>query len=120
MKSDLGALQHIIQCLGVDSSLVLTPEFVGQCLTTDTPYEHTSSKVVKWVIRKFNLQYSHIKYDDNALLFKLLYSGNHSCTQWLLETFDIPLHDVVCRLTKPNLWIDLAGWQFHHHTLQCS
>ncbi|KAH3714328.1 hypothetical protein Pelo_19164 [Pelomyxa schiedti] len=58
MKNDLRAIQHVIQSVGVDSSLVLTPEFVGQCLTTDIPYEHTSSKIVKWVIRKFDLHFS--------------------------------------------------------------
>ncbi|KAH3714110.1 hypothetical protein Pelo_19382 [Pelomyxa schiedti] len=43
MENDLKALQRVIQSVGVDSSL-LTPEFVGQCLTT---YKHPRSKIVK-------------------------------------------------------------------------
>ncbi|KAH3766298.1 hypothetical protein Pelo_1843 [Pelomyxa schiedti] len=115
LMGDLRTLQHLLQFfVGEDLySSVLTPEFMGECLID--PQASPSSKTVKWVIHKFNLQYSHIKGGDNSntLLFWLLSRGKHGCAQWLLETFDIPLDDVVDRLTAVQQcpYINLAGWQ---------
>ncbi|KAH3714040.1 hypothetical protein Pelo_19452 [Pelomyxa schiedti] len=74
-------------------STVLTPEFVGGCLTSKSFYPY-SSKVVKWVIRKFDVQYTQIKANNNQLLFRLLTRPKNRCAQWLIEYFDIPLSDV--------------------------
>ncbi|KAH3764932.1 hypothetical protein Pelo_3206 [Pelomyxa schiedti] len=107
---DLKILQHFLQLVGEYTSAIPTAEFMGECLINTETWP--SSKTVKWVIRKFDLQYSHINSNGNGLLFKLLSSGKNRCAQWLLDTFDIPLDDLVGTLTDhPGPHIDLAGWQ---------
>ncbi|KAH3723204.1 hypothetical protein Pelo_18094 [Pelomyxa schiedti] len=113
MKHDLQVLQRLIHSVGEDSPL-LTPQFMGQCLTSDVSPPVPSSSSVKWVICKFNLQYNHINRDHNALLFRLLSVGKNRCARWLLSTFDIPLDDVVSMFDtrlSPSSYSDLAGWQ---------
>ncbi|KAH3714348.1 hypothetical protein Pelo_19143 [Pelomyxa schiedti] len=113
MRHDLGALQRFITKSVGEGSPLLTPEFMGPCLTSDVQ-PVPSSRTVKWVICKFNLQYNHIKSDSNALLFRLFSVRRNRCAQWLLDTFDIPLDDVVSMFNRwlaPNSHTDLAGWQ---------
>ncbi|KAH3722599.1 hypothetical protein Pelo_18696 [Pelomyxa schiedti] len=90
--------------------LLLTSEFVGHCLTSQEFHPY-SSKVVKWVIRKFNVQYTQIKANNNHLLFKLISRNKNRCAQWLINTFDIPLDDILsmAQLSDDNC-IDLTGW----------
>ncbi|KAH3714088.1 hypothetical protein Pelo_19404 [Pelomyxa schiedti] len=96
MKSNLPALQRLSQLVSAGAadglSLLLTPELAAQCLTSSNFYPF-SSKAVKWVIRKFNLKYNHIRANNNVLLFKLLSGKKNGCVQWLLESFEIPLTD---------------------------
>ncbi|KAH3723350.1 hypothetical protein Pelo_17946 [Pelomyxa schiedti] len=124
MKSNMIALQHLFQSVGDDSSPLLTPEFVAQCLACDS-FQPESSKIVKWVICKFNLQYNHIKSNNNALLCKLLHSRKNGCVQWLLESFDIPLTDITLMASNPGAgrFIDLVGWKLlerHYPTIDAA
>ncbi|KAH3731451.1 hypothetical protein Pelo_17716 [Pelomyxa schiedti] len=102
------------------SSPLLTPEFVANCLTPKN-LAALSSKTVKWAISRFNLQYSHIKLNNNSLLLKLLCIRKNRCVQWLLDSFDIPLNDIF-EMTKALLnptmeqvgqyvQIELSGWR---------
>ncbi|KAH3731853.1 hypothetical protein Pelo_17314 [Pelomyxa schiedti] len=98
-------------CTG-SGSAVLTPEFVGDCLTSESFYPY-SSKVVKWVIRKFNVQYTQIKANNNQLLFRLLTRRKNRCAQWLIESFNIPLSDILAMAKlgdESGASIDLTGW----------
>ncbi|KAH3698773.1 hypothetical protein Pelo_19833 [Pelomyxa schiedti] len=79
MRHDLGALQRFITKSVGEGSPLLTPQFMGPCLTSYVQ-PVPSSRTVKWVICKFNLQ-----------LFSV---SRNRCAQWLLDTFDIPLDDV--------------------------
>ncbi|KAH3744265.1 hypothetical protein Pelo_14350 [Pelomyxa schiedti] len=109
MQFHLAGFQHLCS---TSSSTFLTPELVGQCLTSESFHPY-SSKVVKWVIHKFNLQYSQIKQTNNLLLFKLMMRHKNRCAQWLIESFDIPLLDIVdmAELAKESDdSIDLTGW----------
>ncbi|KAH3722460.1 hypothetical protein Pelo_18834 [Pelomyxa schiedti] len=109
MKYHLNGFQCL--CSGSRSS-VLTSEFIGNCLTSKSFNPH-SSKVVKWVIQKFNLQYSQIKANNNRLLFKLLSGRKNRCAQWLLNRFNIPLSDIVDMAqlgSKCADSMDLTGW----------
>ncbi|KAH3744264.1 hypothetical protein Pelo_14349 [Pelomyxa schiedti] len=108
MQFHLEGFQHL--CSG-SRSAALTPEFIGQCLTS-VSFHPFSSKVVKWIIRKFNLQYSQIKENHNQLLFRLLTRQKNRCAECLINTFDIPLSDVVdmAQLSKCGDSMDLTGW----------
>ncbi|KAH3731683.1 hypothetical protein Pelo_17481 [Pelomyxa schiedti] len=101
MEVDLQSSLHLIQSAGEDS-LLLTPEFMGPCLAFNIQ-PVPSSRTVKWVICKFNLQYNHINSDDNYILFTLMEKRKNRCAQWLLDTFDIPLSDVCCFKLKQTL-----------------
>ncbi|KAH3731855.1 hypothetical protein Pelo_17316 [Pelomyxa schiedti] len=93
-------------------SATFTPEFVGNCLTSMS-FHPLSSKLVKWVICEFNVQYTQIKANNNLLLFRLLKRQMNRCAQWLIDSFDIPLDDVVAiaQLASGTFdSIDLAGW----------
>ncbi|KAH3756563.1 hypothetical protein Pelo_11674 [Pelomyxa schiedti] len=102
---DVKALELLIS--GRSTSRLFTPEFVSECLTSD-PLQPQSSKAVKWAIRKFNLQYSHIKAKKQRLLFHLFSKGKNECARWLLSTFDIPFSDFLQVLSCQP---DLAGLQ---------
>ncbi|KAH3722912.1 hypothetical protein Pelo_18383 [Pelomyxa schiedti] len=113
MKSNLPALQRLSQLVAADgSSLLLTPELATQCLTSSS-FHRFSSKAVKWVIRKFNLQYNHIRANNNMLLFKLLSGKKNGCVQWLLQSFDIPLTDIfdMARTCSEYQSLDIVGWK---------
>ncbi|KAH3732976.1 Rho guanine nucleotide exchange factor 11 [Pelomyxa schiedti] len=110
MKYHLNGFQCL--CSGSRSSVV-TPEFIGQCLTSESFHPY-SSKVVKWVIQKFNLQYSQIKRNNNWLLFKLFSGRKNRCALWLLNRFDVPLSDIVDMAQLGSKCggdsMDLTGW----------
>ncbi|KAH3714212.1 hypothetical protein Pelo_19280 [Pelomyxa schiedti] len=109
LKCHIKGFQHL--CSGARSA-VLTPEFIGHCLTSESFHPY-SSKEVKWVIQKFNLQYSQIKANHNCLFFNLLSGRKNRCVQWLLNRFDIPLSDIVDMAQLGSLRedsIDLTGW----------
>ncbi|KAH3698876.1 hypothetical protein Pelo_19730 [Pelomyxa schiedti] len=95
-------------------SEALTTDFVAQCLSSEN-LDGTRSKTVKWLVSKFGLQYSHIKLNSNSLLFKLLSWHKNRCSQWILESFDVPLSDILEMTNKwaelSDLSIDLAGWK---------
>ncbi|KAH3732927.1 solute carrier family protein [Pelomyxa schiedti] len=111
MRKGLKALQWLL--LFRDSvSPSLTPEFLASCLCSPC-FRPLSSKVIKWVICTFNLQYQHIKSGNNHLLHSLLVNGKNRCAQWLLGTLNIPLDDVLLIIELHSYWLrcDLAGWQ---------
>ncbi|KAH3758504.1 hypothetical protein Pelo_9689 [Pelomyxa schiedti] len=98
------------------SSSLLTPDFVGKCLISSS-YYLSSSKAIKWVISRFNLQYNHIKLENNKLLLTLLNLGKSRCAKWLLDSFDIPLADII-EMAKgflPKVYapsdMNLAAWK---------
>ncbi|KAH3762889.1 hypothetical protein Pelo_5190 [Pelomyxa schiedti] len=102
-------LRHLFS---VGSSL-LTKEFVAHCLT-ESEFYVSSSKMLKWIIRQFDLQYSHISSNKNCLLFGLLELRKNMCAQWLIESFQIPLSDVIKMTAKwcnPLSGLDVSGWQ---------
>ncbi|KAH3743516.1 hypothetical protein Pelo_15086 [Pelomyxa schiedti] len=109
MKFNQSALTKLVYA---DGSSLLTPESAAQCLTSSDFYPF-SSKTVKWVIRRFNLQYDHIRANNNLLLFKLLSWKKNGCAQWLLDSFDIPLNDVteMARTCTEFNCLDLVGWK---------
>ncbi|KAH3722655.1 hypothetical protein Pelo_18639 [Pelomyxa schiedti] len=113
LQHDLKCLQHLFQCVGSSSASLWAP-LVAKALTSST-VPLSSSKLVKWVVCKFNLRYKNIKVGDNCLLFKLLSRNKNRCAQWLLYYFDVPLMDII-QMTKrwchtTAFHIDLTGWQ---------
>ncbi|KAH3731854.1 hypothetical protein Pelo_17315 [Pelomyxa schiedti] len=109
MKGYLEVFQHL--CSG-SCSTFLTPEFVGDCLTSSSFFPY-SSKFLKWVIRKFNVQYTQIKANNNLLLFKLLTRRKTHCAQWFIEYFDVPLSDIVSMAPLASAdsdSLDVEGW----------
>ncbi|KAH3742998.1 hypothetical protein Pelo_15611 [Pelomyxa schiedti] len=114
MKSDLKSLQHFYRRVGSSAASLWTPEFISKHLPSSRGLVFCS-KIVKWVVCKFNLQYTDIKVHDNYLLFCLLSRKKNRCAQWLLYHFDIPLTDIIQMMQKwcPQavFGIDLAGWQ---------
>ncbi|KAH3705914.1 hypothetical protein Pelo_19538 [Pelomyxa schiedti] len=114
MSSEMIRLRHLLTGARSPSSLVeTTSEFVVRCLTSGS-FEPHSSKIVKWLIREFHLEYEHISEEGNALLFKLLVNSKNRCAEWLIDSFSIPLSDI-CAMSKwwarPNCAIDLSSWQ---------
>ncbi|KAH3760306.1 hypothetical protein Pelo_7881 [Pelomyxa schiedti] len=102
MKFHLNGFQHL--CAG-SRSAVLTPEFIGQCLT--------SEKSIHTPARLSSLQYPQIKANHNRLLFGLLTRRKNRCVQWLFNIFDIPLSDIVdmARLAgETDDSMDITGW----------
>ncbi|KAH3766868.1 hypothetical protein Pelo_1262 [Pelomyxa schiedti] len=109
---ELGDVYTLRHLFSVGSSL-LTKEFVAECLTSNKFYV-SSSKMVKWIIRQFDLQYSHVSSNKNCLLFHLLKKRKNMCAQWLIESFQIPLSDVIEMTAKwcyPISGLDVSGWQ---------
>ncbi|KAH3758425.1 hypothetical protein Pelo_9773 [Pelomyxa schiedti] len=99
-------------------SSLLTPEFISYCLTSDAAWAR-SSKAIKWAICKFNLQYSHISANRHQLIRRLLSNKRNQCAHWLLDTFSIPLSDVVAEVKWFHSSPDLIAWQVlqdHYNT----
>ncbi|KAH3743512.1 hypothetical protein Pelo_15082 [Pelomyxa schiedti] len=132
MNFNLPALQRLSKLVSADdgSSSLLTPSLAAQCLTS-SDFHPYSSKAVKWVIRKFNLKYNHIRANHNLLLLKLLSRKKNGCAQWLLDSFDIPLNDVAemartCTASEASIefnCLDLVGWKLlerHYPTIDAA
>ncbi|KAH3764574.1 hypothetical protein Pelo_3592 [Pelomyxa schiedti] len=124
LHSYLPVFQRLVASMGGDINtikrLLQTPplptrEFVTQCLTSAN-FLPESSKVVKWMIRQFHLDSSHIRANNNGLLFTLLSIRKNKCAEWLIDSFDIPFSEILemvkaCPGNNYNPEFDLAGWK---------
>ncbi|KAH3766867.1 hypothetical protein Pelo_1261 [Pelomyxa schiedti] len=106
-SGDINPLQRLLFSA---SSSVVSKEFLAERLTSRKFYVY-SSKMVKWIIRQFDLQYSHINLKKNCLLFHLLEHRKNMCAQWLIESFQIPLSDIIYMKCSPISGLDVSGWQ---------
>ncbi|KAH3732675.1 hypothetical protein Pelo_16489 [Pelomyxa schiedti] len=116
-SGDAMTLQHILNrcCAGTPStSTTATRELIVKCLTSGPfPLPH-SSKIVKWLISEYHLEYEHIRRCSHLILFKLLSRRKNRCAQWLIESFSIPPSDILDmakKWCKPNNNIDLSSLQ---------
>ncbi|KAH3759698.1 hypothetical protein Pelo_8482 [Pelomyxa schiedti] len=98
-----------------DCSL-FTKEMVTKCMTHSS-FRPLSSKGVKWAITQFHLEGTHIKQNHNRLLFNLILKKKPSCVEWLIDSFEITLDEVLDMLehglctSRGNFVIDLQTWK---------
>ncbi|KAH3766697.1 hypothetical protein Pelo_1459 [Pelomyxa schiedti] len=99
-----------------DCSL-FTREMVTKCMTHPA-FRPWSSKCVKRAIALFRLEGTHIKQNHNSLLFNLITRKKPSCVEWLIDSFEITLDEVIdmfgnrLRPSRGNSFvIDLETWK---------
>ncbi|KAH3758607.1 hypothetical protein Pelo_9518 [Pelomyxa schiedti] len=106
-------VKNVQDLLGHGGTLSTT-EFVAECLTSKS-FTPSSSKIVKWVICHFRLNYDQVKGDNNALLSKLLGTRKNLCAEWFIDYYNIPLSDIVDMMRQRLFGIfqtvDLSSWK---------
>ncbi|KAH3744985.1 hypothetical protein Pelo_13618 [Pelomyxa schiedti] len=92
-------------------------EVVAKGLSTSSGV--CSGKVVKWLIRNFQLDSQHIKANRNHLLAMLLLWGKVKCAEWLIHKFNVTLDEIpqaARQITRdPQRDFPLRAWKMLLH-----
>ncbi|KAH3714544.1 hypothetical protein Pelo_18946 [Pelomyxa schiedti] len=102
------ALADLPSAQRICSLAEFTQSDVVRCFAPDVQVQ--SSKVIKWLIEKYNLTADHIKGNNIAVLCRLLSLSKTGCAEWLIKKFHITWDEVATVYWDPR-FIKLSTWR---------